>query len=192
MEITNHGYERYCERVLNIPEKDIKLYLDLNRDQVKIDLLAIYNAAIHIYTGKYYDQNIAHYYISGDLLFVVNEAKQAIITLYYVDFGFAKNTNLNIIADLIKEIYTYRAQQDIEVPIHDENMLNINVKLECAQNQISSLKRQIELLEENKATLEQNKKISNTSIQMIDESIKQVASKLCYSINYKLDALKRK
>lgn len=192
MEITNHAYERYCERVLKVQEKEIKQYLDTNKDFVRNKILELYNSSVFIYNGKYYNQPTANFYVSDNLVLISNQSNSHIMTLFYIDFGFPKETNNKVIVDLMDAILKLRSNREIEIKKHEDHVININVQIQELEVRMLALSNQLLLLEKNKQTLQDNKTISENNIKFIDEQIKEFASKICYSVNYRMDELRNK
>jgi len=193
MEVTNHAIERYCERVLKVEDADIKAFLTQEKkEEIKLKLSEIFERTKFVYSGKYNDNAISNFYLNEDLLLVTNKTSEAILTLYYVEFGFAKGTNKKIIEDLMEEINGLYYERDDLQPTIDSNVYEIDTQLLLRTIEIQSLNNRIKILEEDKKMLEMQKKTTLASIDSISEKIYVLASKICYSVNYKLDMLRKK
>ena len=189
MDITNHCKRRYAERIKNINNSvEVKEYISLNSDQIEKDINKIFEHAQFIATSQVGgDKTSKNFYISDNVILVVNTEDTAIITLYKVDFGFPDRTNRAITKDLLEEIakLNNKLQQennsiDKYVGSKKLDIDNWNNEIDCLQEQISSFKRKIKIAE---ADIDEKRKSTNvTNLQL-----KDYTNKLCNSLAYKMD-----
>lgn len=192
MELTNHAYERYCLRILNLElDKNSKVYIEENKEEIKEDVLNMFNQATYLIKAKFHDHQLANFYIFNNVVMVTNEADQAIKTIYKVDFGFSENATNFIVEDIMKSIREIKSKIELENNIGSTYKNSLEVKKEENDAQIESLKRQISLLEMDSKSLQHRIDGASNSVKMLEESLAQQAYKICYSINYKLDSFKK-
>jgi hypothetical protein len=189
MDITNHCKRRYAERIKNINNSvEIKEYISLNSDQIEKDINKMFEHAQFIATSQVGgDKTNKNYYISGNVIFVVNTEDTVIITLYKVDFGFPDRTNRAITKDLLEEIAKLNnklQQENCSISTYaDSKKLEIdnwNSQIDCLQEQINCLKRKIRVAE---ADIDERRKSSN----VVNLKLKDYVNKLCNSLAYKMD-----
>lgn len=189
MEITNHGYERFCERILKVEFKEIKTYIEVNKEDIKTAFNELFENSVLFHTGAYFDQNEAKFYINGKWVMVVNSTNQAIITIYGVAYGFSENVDQYITKDImenVSKLYIKRSAvneglEEIEKSI--DKQLTVNIAT------IESLERQIEILKSSNYSLLSQKTIEGNKVKAIEEEINREAFKVIYSMNYNMDKL---
>lgn len=192
MELTNHAYERYCERILNISENDIKKYLEENKEDVKNSFIELLNKSIFLFKGAYCENNIVNYYVVDNFIIVVNESNEAIITLYKINFGLGEDINKIVTNELIKEINILKEKEQEETKNKEKEISEIEMNINRIDSDIEKLTNEIELLNKNRNILESKKELSEFSIKTLRNDIQAKCGKIIYSINYKMDSLAKK
>jgi len=190
--ITNHGYDRYCERVLEIKVCDIKNYIAENREGLTLEIQSKFDKSKFIYFGKYNDQPKANYYVYENLMLVANDQNQAIMSVYFISFDFGEEMDMIIIKDLIKQIDEHGEKVEKLNEQHDEELSSIQFEIDKIGIELSFLQEQMDLYKKSLSYLE-NDKTRITCEKTLNQSIiHRLASKLCYSINYKISGLTKK
>ena len=186
--VTKHACERYCERVL---EKNIT-YAQTNRDEVAKDIIELYGKSEWLYKGKFQSNEIGNFYIGDNIIFVLNEQNQAIITLYYIDYGMPEEINLQITEGLVNKI------KDIQNVIAEE-VEEYDVKIEKSKIEVMEIDEKINLLQQDINMLEVDKKSKLQEIKSYEnecnktkKSLFEMVSKIIYSVNYKMETLSKK
>jgi hypothetical protein len=192
MELTNHAYERYCERILNISENDIKKYLEENKEDVKNSFIELLNKSIFLFKGAYCENNIVNYYVVDNFIIVVNESNEAIITLYKINFGLGEDINKIVTNELIKEINILKEKEQEETKNKEKEISEIEMNINRIDSDIEKLTNEIEILNKNRNILESKKELSEFSIKTLRNDIQAKCGKIIYSINYKMDSLAKK
>ena len=193
IEVTNHAYERYCERVLGMTQMEVRAFLTQpKKEELKLSIADMFDRSTWVYTGKYMDNSSSGFYLFDDLLFVCNTSGNAIITLYYVEFGFSRNTNKKVIDDLMAEVQELHEEKQREEPFIAELVGELDTNIALCNAKLESLNAQIKLIEEQKRGYEYQKNTVGNGLKILNEKINNIASKICYSVNYKADSLVRK
>jgi hypothetical protein len=192
MELTNHAYERYCERFLNISENDIKKYLEENKEDVRNSFIELLNKSIFLFKGAYCENNIVNYYVVDNFIIVVNESNEAIITLYKINFGLGEDINKIVTNELIKEINILKEKEQEETKNKEKEISEIEMNINRIDSDIEKLTNEIEILNKNRNILESKKELSEFSIKTLRNDIQAKCGKIIYSINYKMDSLAKK
>ena len=140
MNVSNHAYERYCERFLNIKDtKDIKKYLEDNRDKIYREINALYDGSLFIYHGKLGTDEVANFYFKDQTIIVVNDVRDCVKTLYKVDFGFPDHINQSVIDGLIEVIEDLRSQIENEATEQYKLIANKEVEININLQRIKTL-----------------------------------------------------
>jgi predicted transcriptional regulator len=192
MELTNHAYERYCERILNISENDIKKYLEENKEDVKNSFIELLNKSIFLFKGAYCENNIVNYYVVDNFIIVVNESNEAIITLYKINFGLGEDINKIVTNELIKKINILKEKEQEETKNKEKEISEIEMDIDRIDLDIEKLTNEIELLNKNKNILKTKKEVAEYTIEMFKKDIESKCRKIIYNINYKMDSLAKK
>jgi hypothetical protein len=104
-----HILKRYCERVLGMTdEKEIKKYINDNRDEVTKNIMDIKDKSNHIFTGKIGDNIVRNFYITENICFVCGEKDDIPITMYKLQYGFSSEIDLKIVEGLYENIINNR------------------------------------------------------------------------------------
>jgi len=193
IDITNHAYERYCERVLGMALAEIKPYLTQQRkDILKVSISDMFDRSRWVYTGKYMENTFSAFYLFDDILLVCKPETNTLITMYPVEFGFSRNTNKKVIDDLMDEILELQEEYTREEPFVAEETGNIERNILLCETKIQSLTAQLKMIEDQKRSYEFQKGIVGNPLRVLTEKIHVVASKICYSVNYKADSFMKK
>lgn len=142
MNATNHAKLRYVQRIIEIPdEKESRHYLAQHEEEVIKSILGLFENAIYIWTGKVMDnRDDNNFYIHDDVILVLDQQKNSIITLYKCDFRFPKNVNQATIKGIMTEIHKLRSKEQKQ----REKIVN---KLECKQHALEIASEQIKAAE---------------------------------------------
>jgi hypothetical protein len=192
MELTNHAYERYCERFLNISESNIKNYLEENKESIRNSFIELFNKSIFLFKGAYCENNIVNYYVVDNFIIVVNESNEAIITLYKINFGLGEDINKIVTNELIKKINILKEKEQEETKNKEKEISEIEMNINRIDSDIEKLTNEIEILNKNRNILESKKELSEFSIKTLRNDIQAKCGKIIYSINYKMDSLAKK
>jgi len=184
---TNHAYKRYCERILKLPKEEIDTYVYKNRDKLTKEINELFNQSKCLWEGII-TKDYSKYYIVDNIIIVVNKEDQAIITFLIIDFGFCiDELNISIIKTMTTKVY----ELNDCLKITEDSIKNeINKKQNEVQNidsQINVLKEQMNCLQKKKNILDDEIKYTNSLVNPIKAEIKKYASKIIYSLDYRID-----
>ena len=185
--VTKHACERYCERIL---EKNIT-YAQTNRDEVVKDIIELFGKSEWLYKGKFQSNEIGNFYIDDNIIFVLNEQNQAIITLYTISYGFGEIDKqiTEGLVDKIKDIQNVIAEESeqYEVKIQESKLVIMEI-----DEKINLLQQEINMLEVDKKTKLQEIKSYENECSKTKKSLFELVSKIIYSVNYKMETLSKK
>jgi CHAT domain-containing protein len=187
MNVTNHAYKRYCERILKLPKDEVDTYVYKNRDILTKDINTLFSTSKCLWEGII-TKEYSKYYIIDNIIIVVNKEDQAIITFLIIDFGFCINDlNINIIKTVTAKV------EDLNICLKTTEE-NIKDEINKKQNEIFNLDSQINVLQEQMNCLQKKKNIltdevkyTNSLVDPIKAEIKKYASKIIYSLDYRID-----
>jgi len=187
MNVTNHAYKRYCERILKLPKDDVDTYVYKNRDTLTKDINTLFNTSKCLWEGII-TKDYSKYYTVDNIIIVVNREDQAIVTFLIVDFGFCiDDVNNKIIKSLIEKISELKIKlSDTEENIKDE-VTKKQSEIYSLDSQMNVLQEQINCLQKKKNILTDEVKYTNSLVTPIKAEIKKYASKIIYSLDYRID-----
>lgn len=191
IDLSNHAYERYAERILNIPVGEIAEYLKSpdNKENIKMDANSEFDEATFLTKAAYQTQGESAYYVYNNTVYVLNTSGQCLITLYKVDYGFGEKMDKIITHDLMEQIYhQQQLVNEIEQEVSVTQKSNIEI-LESVNRQIESMETQLEALKQYKQATENHNKSLTSKVILAQEKLKQLCYKIAYSTNYNLDKL---
>lgn len=188
MNVSNHGLERYCERILNMTDtKEIKKYMAENKEVLISATNNLFEGSELIYSGKLGSANYSHYYIKDNLAFVANNTNDCIITLYKIDFGFPETTNIKVIKDLKIELDKLNRKLDKEKIKQQNEIDKKNTEMENIDVEIQGLEERLKLLKYKRNSLQEEINIINKETDYLEDQIKKYAYQLCNSLDYRKD-----
>ena len=188
MNASNHGLERYCERILNMTDiKEIKKYVAENKEILISATKKLFEGSELIYSGKLGSADYSHYYIKDDMAFVINSNNDCIKTLYKIDFGFPEATNIKVIKDLklelnklVKKLEKEKIKQQIEVDKKSIEIENLDVE-------IKGLEERLKFLKHKRNSFQEEVNIIGKETDYLEDEIKKYAYQLCNSLDYRKD-----
>ncbi len=165
IEFTEHVLERYVERTMNKSGNEIKQFLAQNEEQVKEQLLKLYQYSEPFWFGKIKDHNSAYFRINKNgWVLIIDKNTTKLITIYKVDLGLGEEFNKQYISEMKK--FVENASQEIE---NDKTLYNDTIT--GAKETIEDLKKQNNLLQ---AQINNN----NDTIKLLENENKVIADKI--------------
>ncbi len=158
IEFTEHVLERYVERTMNKTGNEIKQFLAQNEEQVKQQILKLYQYSEPFWYGKNKEHNYTYFRINKNgWLIVIDRNKTKLITLYKIDLGLGENFNKQYISEMMQfvekeniEIENAKAKYNDEV-IENNNVINeLKQQNKLLQSQIDNNQATIKILESQK------------------------------------------
>lgn len=188
MNVSNHGLERYCERILGMTDtKEIKKYVAENKETLISAINNLFEGSGIIYTGKLGSANYSHYYIKDNLVFVANNTNDCIITLYKIDFGFPETTNIKVIKDLKMELDKLNKKLNKEKNKQQNEIDKKNIEVENIDIEIQGLEERLDFLKYKRNTLREEINVIVKETDYLEDKIKKYAYQLCNSLDYRKD-----
>ena len=165
LEFTEHVLERYVERTMNKTGNEIKQFLAQNEEQVKQQIIKLYQYSEPFWFGKIKDHNLTYFRINKNgWVLVVDKNQTKLITIYKVDLGLGEEFNKQYIAEMTK--FVENALQEIE---NDKTLYS---------DTISSTKETIEDLREQNNLLQAQINNNNDTIKLLESEDKILADKI--------------
>lgn len=183
MQTTNHARERYCERVLNIPQEEIKAYLAEHGAEVDQAILAMYEQAEHIWTKENTD-----FYINDIFLLVI--AGHSVPTIVKCDYGFDEALNRQIVGHQIEKIREMREHQARKTQKTNRRLVEIKSHIGKVDNRIKLLESKIREEQANRRQLAAHAESIEAELDVLQKAIDQECYKLVYSTAFKMDELR--
>lgn len=158
IEFTEHVLERYVERTMNKTGNEIKQFLAQNEEQVKQQILKLYQYSEPFWYGKNKEHNYSYFRINKNgWLIVIDKNKTKLITLYKIDLGLGENFNKQYISEMMQfvekentEIENAKSKYNDEV-IENNNVINeLKQQNKLLQSQIDNNQATIKILESQK------------------------------------------
>ena len=158
IEFTEHVLERYVERTMNKTGNEIKQFLAQNEEQVKQQILKLYQYSEPFWYGKNKEHNYTYFRINKNgWLIVIDRNKTKLITLYKIDLGLGENFNKQYISEMIQfvekaniEIENAKSKYNDEV-IENNNVIDeLKQQNKLLQSQIDNNQATIKILESQK------------------------------------------
>ena len=158
IEFTEHVLERYVERTMNKTGNEIKQFLAQNEEQVKQQILKLYQYSEPFWYGKNKEHNYSYFRINKNgWLIVIDKNKTKLITLYKIDLGLGENFNKQYISEMIQfvekaniEIENAKSKYNDEV-IENNNVIDeLKQQNKLLQSQIDNNQATIKILESQK------------------------------------------
>jgi hypothetical protein len=173
--ITKHARERWVERVN--PEAG---------DMVEKQVFEAVNKAEHIWQDK---EGIDFYIDNNFIEYVCDLKKQAVITLFDIDYGFPKDINNKIANDLIQKVRL--ARENVEATKVNQTKQREKNEIEKTRYlmDISGLQEKIKKLESQIKQIDANNQQMDAELNIVQKEFENLAYQLTYSKNYKMEKL---
>lgn len=158
IEFTEHVLERYVERTMNKTGNEIKQFLAQNEEQVKQQILKLYQYSEPFWYGKNKEHNYSYFRINKNgWLIVIDKNKTKLITLYKIDLGLGENFNKQYISEMIQfvekaniEIENAKSKYNDEVTENNNVIDELKQQNKLLQSQIDNNQATIKILESQK------------------------------------------
>ena len=122
------------------------------------------------------------YYINSDhWIFVVDEEKKNIITVYEVDYGFPSDLNKLVANDLLSRIASARIDRNKEVEDCEGEVVGIKDDIRCLETERGQLINQVNTLESMIKAKKHEKEIANQRVKDMDYEIEKLVNQLVRS-----------
>lgn len=175
IEFTQHVLERYVERTMNKTGNEVKQFLAQNEEQVRQQILKLFQSSEPFWYGKNKNHNYTYFRINKNgWLIVIDKNKTKLITLYKIDLGLGEDFNKQYIAEMKKLVKM--KNEDIE-----NEKIELDKKIEENAKTIEELKSQNSLLQS-------QIKINNETIEILEKTKDNELNK----ISFKEEELKEK
>lgn len=190
MNVTNHAKLRYVQRIVGISdERESRNYLAEHNEEVSNQIIRIHEESEYVWSGIVNNHKLSHFYINDDIVTVVNEEKQSIVTLYRCDFGFPESVNKNTIRNMMVEIRKLRKREQREEEKIAQSRDKIQVQLDTVEMQIQAVESQLEILRKKQSLLKGELESVQAAPIFTRQEIAKVAALMVNSLDYKMDVL---
>jgi len=193
MNVKNHVYFRYCQRILNMQDKkEINEYTFQNKDKITDDIISLFNQATYLWTGVLGENKPMNFYIYDGICFVCTINNESIVTLYKLNYGFTEDIDKSIINGLLAEICKVNEKIN-KITEHKDKILPVKeYEISNIDNEISVLQEQIKILEKKKSHITEEINVINDELNFVLLEKDKIARQLVNSINYRMDFIENK
>lgn len=188
--VTNHALRRYIERIKECEKNCVEQNLNLNKEQYQIDLNKMFEQSRLIYTGRFNDKYTeTNFRLVDNIILITDLRDTKIITLYRVEYGIDRETDLMIIENLLRKLDKTEKEY---INIMDE----ISFEKEKLLAEREGLVSEIETLKETLDTMNESLKVLSKYINTFSYKEKQaksemeiIAKKIVYSSVYRKEMI---
>lgn len=178
IEFTQHVLERYVERTMNKTGNEIKQFLAQNEEQVKQQILKLYQYSEPFWQGKNKDHNYTYFRINKNgWLIVVDKNKTKLITLYKIDLGLGEEFNKQYISEMKKNVDILNEKIETAKTDYNNKVLSNNKVIEELKDQIKLLQAQIKSSNDTIELLEKEKDVELGNISLQEQMLKSKIEK---------------
>jgi hypothetical protein len=190
MNISNHFYERYVERIVGIADNtERKQYIVTNKDKLTEHISKLWEHAEFIWKGALYSNTTGNFYLRDNIVIVTDVQNTCLITLYRIDYGFKDELNRLIAQETLQDIARKRNELEIVETY-------IGHRVEELQIEGDDIQARIKHHESALASLRQRAKANEESIKAVrlqsDELRRDIEvdfHRICNSIEYKREVM---
>lgn len=178
IEFTQHVLERYVERTMNKTGNEIKQFLAQNEEQVKQQILKLYQYSEPFWQGKNKDHNYTYFRINKNgWLIVIDKNKTKLITLYKIDLGLGEEFNKQYISEMKKNVDILNEKIETAKTDYNDKVLSNNKVIEELKDQIKLLQAQIKSSNDTIELLEKEKDVELGNISLQEQMLKSKIEK---------------
>lgn len=188
--VTNHALRRYIERIKECEKNCVEQNLNLNKEQYQIDLNKMFEQSRLIYTGRFNDKYTeTNFRLVDNIILITDLRDTKIITLYRVEYGIDRETDLMIIENLLRKLdKTEKEYINIMNEISSEKD-KLLAEREGLTSEIETLKETLDAMNESLKVL--NKYINTFSYKekQAKSEMEITAKKIVYSSVYRKEMI---
>lgn len=179
VKISDHICERYAERVLDIPARNVIEYVAGNRLQIQQDIQGIYENSTLVYRGQIgQGKPPASFYVNGDIVIIMSFEDKRAITLFRPDFGYPPAVNRKIVRALVQEIQKGKRRLKEITPGIEKRVRYKKERIKAIDSQLDRYRKQIEKLEAEKKQAKRQIWAQNSRVEDLNKDITALASRL--------------
>lgn len=175
---SQHVLERYTERIYGKTGLEMKQFIATNDEQIKKEILKLYEYSELFWYGKIKDHNFTYFMINRDgWLIIIDKNKTHLITIYRVDLELGNEFNKQYIEKM--KDYVENELNEIEEAKnkYDDFIKENDTKTEMLKSEIKTLRQEIQHKENEMKLLEDEKKIELESINLKEKQLNQKIEK---------------
>lgn len=188
MNISNHFYERYVERIKEITDKnEIKQYIVQNKETLTQHIQKLHEHAQFIWKGQLYDNITRNYYIVDDIIIVTDTGDTALITMYRIDLPYPEKAVKSIVKETIKEIEKLNQNKEKLAETSKEKLDKNQLEIDTLHKQVRLLEDQILILKKKSEHLKSENQNIQNDVVLINKQIDEYALLLVNSLEHKND-----
>ncbi|MCC0645398.1 hypothetical protein KGF41_14120 [Clostridioides sp. ZZV14-6150] len=188
--VTNHALRRYIERIKECEKSCVEQNLNLNKEQYQIDLNKMFEQSRLIYTGRFNDKYTeTNFRLVDNIILITDLRDTKIITLYRVEYGIDRETDLMIIENLLRKLdKTEKEYINImdEISFEKEKLL---AEREGLVSEIETLKGTLDTMNESLKVLSKYIDTFSYKEKQAKSEMEIIAKKIVYSSIYRKEML---
>ena len=168
MNVTKHARERWAERVN--PKAG---------ENVDADVLESFKSATYVWAGG--EPGKAFYVNKDFLLFVVDTAKQSIVTVYELEYGFPDDLDRHLATELLKridELKLVHAKEDTEC---EELWRQLEGGIQMKEKERGQLLHKVNMVESDIKALKHQQEQARQHVAATEYEIEKLVSRLVNS-----------
>ncbi|ARF70695.1 hypothetical protein B7C51_24795 (plasmid) [Paenibacillus larvae subsp. pulvifaciens] len=188
MNISNHFYFRYCQRILEMKDdKNIKQYIQKNKERIQEHALKMYSHSTFLYHGQLGDSTVRNYYIQDNHILITDSQNTCLVTIFNVDFTFGYEIDKIIINSIMNKILQINDQISIEEKSMEDFIEEKETKLDAIDVEIKALNEKLKLLDTQKKAIKSEIEGKRASSVILNKDVMVQINKLVNSIDYRKD-----
>lgn len=179
MKITNHFIERYCERILNIPEKEIKNYVAQNHDRINQEIGKLIDESTCIYRGHMNSKRPNAFHVNRDIMIICSYESKEAVTLYPIEFPYPTRVRKVLIKSIVQEIQAKQKIMDRMGAGAEQKGRQLRRGIDGLDKELAILRSKINQLEEKKKVLKRRLWEVKSGPDQVSKEIQMLVSQLC-------------
>lgn len=170
MNITRHARERWEQRVNPKAGEDVE-------DQIR----KAFENADYVWYAEHPDRGIQLYYINSDhWVFVVDEQKRNIVTVFEIDYGFPKDINRTVVRELLAKIAALRPEVDRVRMESNEYVAEVEGRINVLEAERGQLINQINIIDSKIKRLKEEARTAEMQVTNIEYEVEKLLHQLIY------------
>ncbi len=145
----------------------------------------VFKDAVYIWRGENLDGKAADYYISGDIVFVVNNG--TVLTAYKVDYGFGEEIDREVCSRLFDEVLQLNKDIDHESSKVEKECSELKLELDRTNDEIAALLAKVNHLNSKKNRLKERIKELQRGVESLMSVRDCQAKKLVFCVSWKME-----
>ena len=180
--VTNHALYRYATKIKDNNIVNVSQIVPEEKDRYTEDMQKMFEHSRFIYQGKFADNKESRFYLASDMILVLDNQEDKLVTIYRIDYGFEPEVNKMIREQLLADLDKAKQEVDKSKSAIAESLNSAQYSLKVLKAEKADLEASLEAVNSSIETTEDYINTLSSNLDNSNSHYNKVARQLCYSI----------